>query len=125
VLFLIWQWKRGSSTPAAVSISAKVFSVALVGSLFSIGGLNLFSLRAQIGAAQKLAQSVRGCPFLPIFAGNPAEIRRPGNPRFCIKCPLGVDTIQNRDGLIHFCTAYPALHRAWRELPGAEKTLGI
>ena len=123
LIFLIWGWASGTSTPSFVSISAKLFSVALLGSLFSLGGINLFSLKSQLGAASsQLAEVRRGCPFMPLFTGDSEELQRPGNPSVCVKCPLGVDRSSNRDDrLIHHCDAYPELHRRWLEIPGAHQ----
>ena len=59
----IWNWHTGIHTPSIVSISAKVFSYALVGSLISLGGVNLFSLKSQLKSVSKPPQD-RGIPII-------------------------------------------------------------
>lgn len=120
----------GQSTIGNVQIGTllTILSFTLVGGLISIGGVKMFSINASLRKAkeriERIVTTAGGCPFLYIFVGQPTELRRPGNPYFCVKCPLGIDIDSSREGgLIHICKVYPALHRQWKELPGADKIL--
>jgi len=107
-----------------------IFSIAFIGSLVSFGGTQLFSINANLRRQEKLVQhfaSVEaGCPFeriLRIINSN-MELHRPGNPRFCIKCPLGIDGSSSQKGhLLHNCAVYEQLHDEWLKLPGAKQQL--
>lgn len=120
IAFTIWTWVSSGNAPSFVSLSAKVFSFALIGSLLSLGGVNLLSLKTQLVENEQGLLNVLSprCPFISILDNQVENVfatRRPGNPQFCIKCPLGIDIDSSRpDGLIHSCTVYPALHREWK-----------
>ena len=121
VSFWIWLWATGNSAPPFVSVSAKVASVALVSSFVSFGGLSLASFKAQLGRA---TSDTGRCPFLRIRSQEGDNLRRPGNPHVCVKCPLGIDIASDRSGgLTHVCLVYPELHQEWRMLPGADRAL--
>lgn len=138
----IWKWKEGASTPPFVSLGANVLSVALVGSLIGLGGVNLFSLEGRLSTSEELLAGNRNenekqlhemlrhidehfailsrrCPFEEIFTPNHQlnGISRPGDPNFCVKCPLGIDqSSQQEDGLMHNCHVYHDLHVKWKRL---------
>jgi hypothetical protein len=125
----IWYWVAGVNAPSFVSLSAKVFSFALIGSLLSLGGVNLLSLKSQlVENEQHLGSVSERCPFISILEPkNSLRVfvsMRPGNPRFCIKCPLGIDLSSNVEGLIHTCSVYPALHKEWKVMQEQAKRLG-
>lgn len=124
---LLWS---GQTTIGTVQIGTllTMLSFTLVGSLISIGGVKMFTINASLRKAKERIERVitttGACPFSVIFAGQPIELRRPGNPYFCAKCPLGIDIDSTEEGgLIHTCSVYMTLHRQWKELPGAEGIL--
>ena len=124
---LLWS---GQTTIGSVQIGTllTIFSFTLVSGLISIGGVKMFSINANLRKAQDRIERVitmaKECPFLVIFAGKPTDLRRPGNPYFCKKCPLAIDIDSSEEGkLKHLCSVYPTLHRQWRQLPGAEMVL--
>jgi len=121
----------GRSTVGNVQVGTllTILSFTFVGGLISIGGVKMFTINASLRKAKERIERVItpavGCPFLQILAGEDAGLSRPGNPYFCVKCPLGIDTSQSsQDGLIHVCNVYPGLHRQWIELPGADRVGG-
>ncbi len=119
--FWVWLWATGNSAPPFVSVSAKIASVALVGSFISFGGVSLASIKAQVG---RVAAGAGTCPFLRIRSQANDDLRRPGNPYVCVKCPLGIDIASDRPGgLIHVCSVYPEIHQEWRALPNADRIL--
>jgi hypothetical protein len=129
IAFVVLLWS-GKTTIGSVQIGTllTIVSFTFIGGLISIGGLKMFSINASLRKAKERIEQVittaGGCPFLAIFAGKPTELHRPGNPRFCVKCPLGIDIDSSKEGgLIHVCNVYPVLHRQWKELPGADKVL--
>jgi hypothetical protein len=107
-----------------------IFSIAFIGSLISFGGTQLFSINANLRRQEKLVQSYAsvgaGCPFeriLRVMNSN-MELHRPGNPRFCIKCPLGIDGDSSKKGhLLHNCAVYGQMHDEWLKLSGAKEQL--
>lgn len=130
IFFLIFLW-TGNTSLGTLKVDSllTVFSFAFVGSLISIGGVNIFSINASLRKEKekikKYVRSVKGCPFVPIIEIKPNhELRQPGNPRFCYKCPLGIDISSDQEGgLIHNCKVYLDLHNKWKELPGAAKVM--
>lgn len=129
IVFVALLWS-GQATIGNIQVGTllTILSFTLVGGLISIGGVKMFSINASLRKAkeriERVVTTAGGCPFLVIFAGQPTELRRPGNPYFCAKCPLGIDIDSSKEGgLIHICSVYPTLHRQWKELPGAEKIL--
>jgi hypothetical protein len=122
IAFVVLLW-LGRTAIGSVQIGTllTVISFTLVGGLISIGGVKMFSITANLRKAkEKIERSTAGCPFVPLFLGS--DLKRPGNPNFCIKCPLGIDRSSNVEGgLIHVCTVYLPLHNQWKQLPGAEK----
>jgi hypothetical protein len=129
IVFVALLWS-GQATIGSVQIGTllTIVSFTFIGGLISIGGVKMFSINASLRKAKERIEQVittaGGCPFLAIFAGEPTELRRPGNPYFCAKCPLGIDIDSRKEGsLIHVCNVYPVLHRQWKELPGADEVL--
>ena len=119
VVLWIWKWQAGAAAPAFVSIASNVFSVAFLGSLFSYGGVNIVSLQAQSQANQMRVEDLTArCPFNDLVRDTLNQIQQPGNPDFCLKCPLGIDTIGERERgfLIHNCRVYDELHTQWRSI---------
>jgi len=121
---LAWRWFRGGETPAVVSISAEVASLALLGSLFSLGGVSLLSVQGALAAeGERIEALQQRCPFESVSLGRINNGREPGNPEFCVKCPLGIDTVNDRrrDFLMHSCAVYEQLHHRWRETPAGRE----
>lgn len=119
VVLWVWKWQAGAAVPAFVSISSNVFSVAFLGSLFSYGGVNIVSLQAQSQANEMSVENLTvRCPFKDLVKDPFGQVQQPGNPDFCVKCPLGVDTIDERERgfLIHNCCVYNELHTQWRTI---------
>jgi len=122
----VWRWYGGPSVPAFVSVASNVFSIAFLGSLISFGGVNILSLQAQSDAnLERVEILARDCPFKALLRDPFDQIRQPGNPDFCIRCPLGIDTIgeSERGFLMHNCAIYDEMHSKWRSLPEAERHL--
>jgi len=100
-----------------------IISFTLVGGFISIGGVKLFSINASLrknnSRIDKYLKEGELCPFLSVFNNqsldNNWKSYRPGNPDFCLKCPLGLDTISDRERgfLIHNCISYNQLHKVW------------
>jgi hypothetical protein len=127
IVFVALVWV-GQTTIGSVQIGTllTIFSFALVGGIISIGGVKMFSINANLRKTRETIKQIGtdGCPFLPLFMADSTELRRPGNPYYCMKCPLGIDIASNHEGgLIHVCRVYLTLHRQWKELPGADKVL--
>jgi len=122
ITFVVLLWS-GRTAIGSVQIGTllTVISFTLVGGLISIGGVKMFSFTANLRKAkEKIERSTAGCPFVPLFLGS--DLKRPGNPYFCVQCPLGIDTSSNVEGgLIHVCSVYLPLHNQWKQLPGADK----
>ena len=122
IAFVALMW-AGRTAIGSVQIGTllTVISFTLVGGLISIGGVKMFSITANLRRAkEKIERSTAGCPFVPLFLGS--DLKRPGNPYFCVQCPLGIDTSSSVEGgLIHVCSVYLPLHNQWKQLPGAEK----
>lgn len=128
IVFIVLLWS-GQTHIGSVQIGTllTILSFTLVGGLISIGGVKMFSINANLRKTkdriERVTTTAVGCPFLPIFAeqSTELELRRPGNPYVCIKCPLGVDISPGIEGgLINTCSVYSSLHNQWKELPGAE-----
>jgi hypothetical protein len=105
-----------------------ILSFTLVGGLVSIGGVKMFSINASLRKAKDKIERVitaeRGCPFMNLFDEQYDNLRRPGNPKFCIKCPLGIDLDSRLNkGLIHMCSVYPILHLQWLQIHGADSIM--
>ncbi len=107
-----------------------VLSFTLVGGLISVGGVKMFSIDASLRKAkekmERVVITIGGCPFQFIYAGQPTELDRPGNPEFCQRCPLSRGPDQNLkvDGYLkHNCKVYLALYRKWVELRDARKVV--
>jgi hypothetical protein len=117
-VFIILLW-LGQSTLASVNITnlLSIVSVTLIGGLVSVGGVRIFSFQASLRRMQQIVQAQVGCPFVPLPLGSHRRNNgdyRPGNPQFCVKCPLGIDISSNHpDGLVHNCRVYPELHKEW------------
>ena len=113
----------GQTAVGTVTITTllTVFSTSLIGSLLSIGGVTLFSVTTNLKKMrEKVAQT--DCPFEGIQSGN--DVRRPGNPEFCVGCPLGIDLNGNVEGyLMHRCSVYMDKHNAWKRTPEAIEVL--
>ena len=129
IVFVALLWS-GQTAIGSVQIGTllTILSFTLVGGLISIGGVKMFSINASLRKAkdriERVITTAAGCPFLVILAGQPTELYRPGNPYFCMKCPLIIDRDSAKEGgLIHICSVYLTLHRQWKELPGAEEIL--
>ena len=123
LLVLVVLIVAGKSSIGAVTISTllTVFSTSLIGSLLSIGGVTLFSITADL---KKMKDKVAptDCPFEDIQSDN--DVRRPGNPEFCVKCPLGIDINGNVEGyLMHRCSVYMDKHSSWKRTPEAIEVL--
>lgn len=117
IVVAIWQWRDGSNLPPIISASMKVFSFALIGSLLSLGGINIFSLKSEIKSVSQSNQNIEKCPYIDIGNFDEEDLHRPGNPRFCMRCPLAIDLSSAvQGGLIHKCVVYPALHAQWKDL---------
>lgn len=115
-----WRWWEGTDGPPFLSVASNILSVAFLGSLFSYGGVNILSLQAQaqVQEDRALARDSRtACPFEPLALERDEQVHGPGNPDFCLKCPLGIDTVDDRDRgfLIHNCSVYADLHASWRQ----------
>ncbi len=109
----IWDWGTGGSAPPFVSIAAKALSVAFIGSLISLGGINIFSLKGELKALQQKPELIIGCPFVPLSLYGVGHKDSPGNPRVCVKCPLGI--VEVAGDLIHNCKVYEQNHQRWIE----------
>jgi hypothetical protein len=112
---LLWRWIAGGQVPAFVSVTAEVASFALLGSLVSLGGASLLSVQGAVAAESERIETLQHrCPFETITLGR-GNGREPGNPDFCVKCPLGIDTVGERERgfLMHNCGVYDGLHRRW------------
>lgn len=125
LVLIIW----GAPAVAGVNVATllTVFSTSFVGSILSVGGTTLFTLSANLRRTKQevlaIAAAPETCPFEAIPRQSGA-VMRPGNPQFCVKCPLGIDRISDRDRgyLKHNCRVYDELHQAWASTPegGAE-----
>jgi len=116
IVLWIWKWKAGATTPAFVSVASNVFNIAFLGSLFSYGGVNIVSLQAQSQENKRRVEDISiQCPFKDLLRDPVGQVQQPGNPDFCVKCPLGIDTTNERDRgfLIHNCLVYDKLHAKW------------
>ena len=115
---------RGTPAIAGINVDTllTIFSTSLVGSLLSVGGTTLFNLSANLRRAKQeitaIAAAPETCPFEAIHQ-QPGEAMRPGNPYFCVQCPLGIDTISDRSRgyLMHNCSVYDEIHQAWARTP--------
>ncbi|MCL3782730.1 hypothetical protein EMN47_20275 [Prolixibacteraceae bacterium JC049] len=121
IVFVIFLF-AGKTSIGAVQVSTllTVISFTLIGGIVSIGGVQMFSFNASLRKNQvnleKLLKEKTSCPFENlVFNDNPNwKDYEPGNPRFCSKCPLGIDmTSEDRGGLIHVCKVYHKHHRNW------------
>lgn len=120
----------GAPAVAGINVATllTVFSTSLVGSLLSVGGTTLFTLSANLRRTKQeitaIAAAPETCPFEAI-SQQAGEVMRPGNPQFCVKCPLGIDRIgdEDRGYLMHNCGVYDELHRAWARTPEGRKEL--
>ncbi|MCX7346993.1 MAG: hypothetical protein NTU78_14850 [Alphaproteobacteria bacterium] len=119
-----WIWISGASVPAIIKVTANIISFAFLGSIISFGGLKVFSLQLQSDASiKKLDDLAQRCPFLAVAKERLVGIHQPGNPQFCVGCPLGIDTINDKDRgyLIHNCAVYHQLHVKWLDQSEAQK----
>jgi hypothetical protein len=99
---------------------------AFLGSVVSFGGLKVFSLQLQSDAsARKLGDLAHQCPFLTVAKEKLTGIHQPGNPQFCVGCPLGIDTINDKERgyLMHNCAVYHQLHVQWIAQAEARKVI--
>ena len=106
-----------------VSSLLTVISFTLVSGFISIGGVKLFnfnaSLRKNEFKVDKYLNEIAICPFQRVFKlhtnNSNWKNHKPGNPDFCIKCPLAIDTIDDKERgfLIHNCSIYKQLHDSW------------
>jgi hypothetical protein len=120
IMLLIGKQDIGS---IKVSSLLTIISFTLVGGFISIGGVKLFSINASLrknnSRIDKYLKEGEFCPFLNVFDNQPHDnnwkTHRPGNPDFCIKCPLSIDTISDKERgfLIHNCNSYNQLHNSW------------
>jgi len=124
--FVAWRWWSGGALPPILSIGADIVNVALIGSLLSLGGVSLMSIEGQVASGlEAVARIEQRCPFEDITVsglngpGRHFHALRPGNPQFCVKCPLGIDTTGDRQAgfLIHGCAVYKEHHRSWLDTP--------
>ncbi len=118
VIFLL----AGKTSIGSVQVSTllTVISFTLIGGIISIGGVQMFSFNASLRKSEnKIREHLNRnleCPFDRILkTDNPNwHNRQPGNPDFCMRCPLGIDISGNVEGgLIHVCKVYMNYHKRW------------
>lgn len=126
VALTVWHWIAGGQVPAFVTVSADVASLALLGSVVSLGGVSLMSVEAIAAESQRIEAPKARCPFEAIKVGV-EHGREPGHPDVCVKCPLGLDRIGDpeRGFLLHNCSVYDELHKRWRQTDGGRRWLKL
>lgn len=122
IVFVIFLFS-GKTSIGSVQVSTllTIISFTLIGGIVSIGGVQMFSFNASLRKNQinfeKLIKEKIGCPFEHLLENNNPnwENYEPGNPRFCAKCPLGIDTIsEEQGGLIHVCKVFNNHFSNWK-----------
>lgn len=105
----------GKTSIGSVEVSTllTIISFTLIGGIVSIGGVQMFSFNASLRRnkvnLENLIKEKVGCPFDNLVDNSNPNYKdyKPGNPQFCMKCPLGIDrTGDNRMGLINVCKVY-------------------